>query len=141
VRNVSELQDIDELCVVEASADTVLQMNGDGADGGGGGGASASEIAPQEGGNGGTPMMMGRAASGSHHQRGAASGALATSTLQSLADEAAHKYVKRANPLRRALQRLLPSLFAPGLPVTMRYLFAFLCVVHACGCSGQRRPK
>ena len=30
------------------------------------------------------------------------------------------KYIRRAHPLKRSLQRLFPGLFAPGLPVTMR---------------------
>jgi hypothetical protein len=30
------------------------------------------------------------------------------------------KYARRIHPLRRTLQRLLPSLFPPSLPVTMK---------------------
>jgi hypothetical protein len=30
------------------------------------------------------------------------------------------KYVKRAHPLKRSLQMMFPSLFQPGLPVTMK---------------------
>lgn len=35
-------------------------------------------------------------------------------------DEEAHKYARRAHPLKRTLQRIFPNLFAPGLPVTSR---------------------
>jgi hypothetical protein len=36
------------------------------------------------------------------------------------ADEEDFKYARRAHPLKRTLQRLFPSMFAPGLPVTAR---------------------
>lgn len=35
-------------------------------------------------------------------------------------DEQRAKYIKRANPLKRTLQRLFPAWFAPTLPVTTR---------------------
>lgn len=31
-----------------------------------------------------------------------------------------NKYTKRSHPLKRSLQMMFPSLFAPGLPVTMK---------------------
>jgi hypothetical protein len=43
------------------------------------------------------------------------------------------KYVRRAHPLKRTLQRLFPGLFAPGLPVTARWVHG--CCVH---CTRQR---
>ena len=47
-------------------------------------------------------------------------GLLSAASASYEADDESHKYTRRAHPLRRALQRLLPALFAPGLPVTTR---------------------
>lgn len=49
-----------------------------------------------------------------------ADGLMPSTSASYASDEQAHKYARRATPLKRTLQRLFPSMFAPGLPVTNR---------------------
>lgn len=58
---------------------------------------------------------------------------LMPSTSASYADEEDYKYARRAHPLKRTLQRLFPDMFAPGLPVTSRWVFG----VWVSGCVSQ----
>eukprot|EP00882_Tetradesmus_deserticola_P008268 GHRQ01008718.1.p1 GENE.GHRQ01008718.1~~GHRQ01008718.1.p1 ORF type:complete len:320 (+),score=112.78 GHRQ01008718.1:201-1160(+) len=121
VRSVSELQDIDELCVVEGP-DAVAN-----------GGAvssyasamqrTAAEL-PLE--SAATEVLM----SPSMRQQSipqdrhkvvvSADGMQPTQSASYAADEEDRKYARRAHPLKRTLQRLFPGMFAPGLPVTVR---------------------
>eukprot|EP00877_Chromochloris_zofingiensis_P012571 jgi/Chrzof1/7568/Cz02g28210.t1 len=56
----------------------------------------------------------------------------------SYVDETDQKYVKRAHPLKRSLQRLFPALFAAGLPVSMKDITDGVDVT-ANGKGGKRR--
>jgi hypothetical protein len=49
-----------------------------------------------------------------------ADGLRTSGSLSYGADEDDNKYVRRAHPVRRWLQRIMPNVFAPGLPVTNR---------------------
>lgn len=49
-------------------------------------------------------------------------GLMPSTSASYAADEEDYKYARRAHPLKRTLQRLFPNMFAPGLPVTSRYV-------------------
>lgn len=50
------------------------------------------------------------------------------------------KYVRRAHPLKRTLQRLFPGLFAPGLPVTARWVDGLHRTGQLPACPGPSVP-
>ncbi|KAF6248312.1 hypothetical protein COO60DRAFT_1707122 [Scenedesmus sp. NREL 46B-D3] len=122
VRSASELQDIDELCVVEGP---------DAAANGGPASSLASpamqrttaelplELAATEVVM--SPSMRQQSIPQERHKVVvSADGMLPTQSASYAADEQDHKYARRAHPLKRTLQRLFPGMFAPGLPVTAR---------------------
>ncbi|KAG1658425.1 hypothetical protein FOA52_009607 [Chlamydomonas sp. UWO 241] len=94
VTSLDELQDIDELCVVEGAEPTVAPPAV----------ASTSTTTPN-----GKAFPRQQSASEAHKiSMGVGSGG---------ADDQG-KYRERPSGLKRALQKLVPSLFSPGLPVT-----------------------
>lgn len=118
VRSVSELQDIDELCVVEGP-DAVAN-----------GGAASSAMQrttaelPLE--SAATDVVMSPTlrqqslTQDRHKIVVSADGMLPARSGSYAVDEEDFKYARRAHPLKRTLQRLFPGMFAPGLPVTAR---------------------
>uniref|UniRef100_A0A7S0RDR4 Uncharacterized protein n=1 Tax=Chlamydomonas leiostraca TaxID=1034604 RepID=A0A7S0RDR4_9CHLO len=112
VTSLDELQDIDELCVVEGAE----PVQGNGIPAGvmsseaalRAGAASTSEIHPTEG--------RAQLLTPDRHKLVVASDT--TTSARDTDDEG--KYARRTHPLKRMLQRLLPSLFAPALPVTTK---------------------
>ncbi|KAI8476916.1 MAG: hypothetical protein J3K34DRAFT_516176 [Monoraphidium minutum] len=121
VRGVRELQDIDELCVVEGPTDEVygVQINVAGNDV-----LGSAEIEPQGSQNLGASLrQQGRAPSAvlERHRSGVPNGAGAFARSGSGGgDREDDKYARRAHPLKRTLQRILPALFpAASLPLTL----------------------
>lgn len=140
VRGVGELQDIDELCVVEAPTDEILGVVGISMQAGGE--APGGEIEPQD--------SLGGAASSSMRQAPARMSSLALERHRSSVPNGAgpsgpgphgvdweddDKYARKAHPIKRTMQRLLPGLFrANSLPLTMRE-------AESADGSGGKAPK
>eukprot|EP00195_Chlamydomonas_chlamydogama_P015580 CAMPEP_0202902934 /NCGR_PEP_ID=MMETSP1392-20130828/19005_1 /ASSEMBLY_ACC=CAM_ASM_000868 /TAXON_ID=225041 /ORGANISM="Chlamydomonas chlamydogama, Strain SAG 11-48b" /LENGTH=227 /DNA_ID=CAMNT_0049589797 /DNA_START=216 /DNA_END=899 /DNA_ORIENTATION=+ len=113
VTGLDELQDIDELCVVEGAETVYMNGNAPGSEAvlrAGSATSTSAEINPQNGVANRQQFMSpdrfkvvvadGQGSSSRHDDEG--------------------KYRGRVHPLKRTLQRLLPSLFAPTLPVTAK---------------------
>lgn len=121
VQSLDDLQDIDELCVVEAP-EVVAHSNGIVLSSEAalrGGVATTSEIVPQLSGNLGA--INRQQAANAHlekHKVAVADSVLSSAASPTRDDE--RKYARRVHPMKRALQRVLPGLFAPSLPVTTR---------------------
>lgn len=114
VSSLDEVQDIDELCVVDGPELVVsTSVNGGMSDPAtrSGMGATTSEILPQE-------THMYRQGSKDKHKIVVADGVLSPTGVD--ADD--QKYAKRSTSAGRFLQRLLPSVFSPGLPVSAKDL-------------------
>eukprot|EP00775_Hariotina_reticulata_P011609 gene11609-11753_t len=126
VRNVSELQDIDELCVVEGPE--VATANGSSAFSAAVQQRSTAELPqlPEPAFQDATalpimsPSMRQQSMQERHKVAISADGLHSSGSLGYGADDDDNKYVRRAHPVRRWLQRILPNMFAPGLPVTNR---------------------
>lgn len=122
VRSINQLQDIDELCVVEAATNTVLSNGAAHLDAcvrtpaSSGYDMQASSL--DSAGSG--PMGLRQQASERHKSSGISLGITGPVPLPPGITDEEDKYVRRAHPLKRTLQRLFPGLFAPGLPVTAR---------------------
>ncbi|GAX74044.1 hypothetical protein CEUSTIGMA_g1494.t1 [Chlamydomonas eustigma] len=129
VTGLEELQDIDELCVVEGP-DIISSSN-----------AAVSEASLRSGSLTSTSENVQQ--NGPSHKQYSTPDRhkVVVSTTQSSsssADDDEGKYRAKVHPLKRAIQKLLPTLFAPSLPVTNREAEA---AVSSSGSFPGRRRK
>ncbi|GFR46845.1 hypothetical protein Agub_g8484 [Astrephomene gubernaculifera] len=137
VTSLDELQDIDELCVVEGpephAANGPMPLPSEAALRSGMA-PSTSEIRPQS-----SLPSEPRAqllVDSSRHKVGVADGAGSSGPL--LDDK---KYAKRPAAWKRTLQRVIPSLFQPGLPITNKDVAASEDRSSVPGARRQRRRR
>ncbi|PNW74973.1 hypothetical protein CHLRE_12g502050v5 [Chlamydomonas reinhardtii] len=134
VTSLDELQDIDELCVVEGpepfASNGQMPLPSEAALRSGMA-PSTSEISAQ-----GAPLSEPRAqllTDSNRHKVGVADGG--SSSVKMVDDK---KYAKRPPAWKRTLQRMFPSLFQPGLPITNKEAAA---AEERPGVPGARRPR
>lgn len=112
VVSLDELQDIDELCVVEGQdpyANGPAPVSSEAALRSGTAASTSAEIKPHS-----STEFRSQLMAGDKHKVVVADGGSPVSA----ADD--KKYAKRPPPWKRQLQRLFPSLFAPGLPISTK---------------------